>query len=293
MSLPRFARIVLPSLSFKAKKMQREEAHGMNTHFADTLRKLRIDRDLSQRELAEMMYVTRSTVARWENGSRLPDAMMMSRLAECLDVSVGALLAAAEGEEAPNVIMVDDRKVILTGGLPILEEVMPNATVVGFTRPAEAVEYAKGNRVALAFLDIELGKTSGLDLCRELLEINPRTNVVFLTAYAEYSLDAWDTGASGFMVKPITQEGVREQLGRLRYPFSTNANRERVSRSSSAKCNAETKTPPVHTATKEELGALTEGGLEEGKGVRLDLDDLDEAVGGRLSFLNIFNRFKE
>ena len=64
-----------------------------------------------------------------------------------------------------------------------------------------------------------MGKTSVLDLCRTLLEINPRTNVVYLTAYIEYSFDAWSTGASGFMLKPITEEGVREQLKNLRYPF--------------------------------------------------------------------------
>ena len=194
----------------------------MNTLFAETLRKLRTERGLSQRELAKRMYVTRSTIARWENSSRLPDAAMISRVAQCLGVEVGTLLsAAAESDESPNVIMVDDRKIVLSGGLPVLEEVLPNATIVGFTRPSEAVEYSRGSRVALAFLDIELGKTSGLDLCRTLLGINPRTNVVFLTAYAEYSLDAWSTGASGFMVKPITPEGVREQLEYLRYPFST------------------------------------------------------------------------
>ena len=194
----------------------------MNSTFAESLRRLRMDNGLSQRELAERMYVTRSTIARWENGSRLPDASMMSRLAHSLGVDYSTLLSAAAASDAvPNVIMVDDRKVILAGGLPVLEEVLPDATVVGFSRPSEAVEYAKGNRVALAFLDIELGRTSGLDLCRTLLDINPRTNVVFLTAYAEYSLDAWNTGASGFMVKPITPDGVREQLERLRYPFST------------------------------------------------------------------------
>jgi DNA-binding LytR/AlgR family response regulator len=117
--------------------------------------------------------------------------------------------------------MVDDRKLILTGGLPILEEVLPNANVTGFTDAIETIEYAKSNRVALAFLDIELRNTSGLELCRELLKINPRTNVVFLTAYSEYSLDAWSTGASGFMLKPITPEGIREQLKNLRYPFWT------------------------------------------------------------------------
>jgi len=192
----------------------------MSMLFAETLRKLRAESGISQRELAERIYVTRSTVARWENGSRMPDAVMISRLSQCLGVPVGTLLsAAAQSDETPNVILVDDRKIILTGGLPVLEEVLPNATITGFTRPSEAVEYARANRVALAFLDIEMGKTSGFDLCRALLDIYPRTNVVYLTAYSEYSLDAWSTGASGFMLKPITPEGVRAQLGNLRYPF--------------------------------------------------------------------------
>ena len=193
----------------------------MSNRFSETLKMLRVERGLSQRELARQMYVTRSTVARWESGSRLPDASMVARLAQCLGVDGGALFSAtAEDDVSPNVIMVDDRKAILSGGLPVLEEVMPGATVVGFTRATEAVEYARANPIALAFLDIELGRVSGLDLCRELLDINPRTNVVFLTAYAEYSLEAWGTGASGFMVKPITPARVREQLALLRYPIS-------------------------------------------------------------------------
>lgn len=194
----------------------------MNRHFAQTLRRLRVERRLSQEQLAGRVYVTRPTVARWENGSRLPDAAMISRLAQCLGVDVNTLLsAAAESDVSPNVILVDDRKIVLSGALPILEEVLPGAAVTGFTRPSEALEYARANPVALAFLDIELGKVSGLDLCRTLLEINPRTNVVYLTAYVGYSFDAWGTGACGFMLKPITAEGVREQLKKLRYPFWT------------------------------------------------------------------------
>ena len=193
----------------------------MSLLFAETLKKLRTGKGLSQRDLAERMYVTRSTIARWENGSRLPDAAMLSRLSRCLDADVNMLLSATmESDESPNVIMVDDRKIILTGGLPVLEAVMPDATITGFTRPSEAIEYAKAHRVALAFLDIEMGKTSGLDLCRTLLEINPRTNVVYLTAYSDYAMDAWSTGASGFMLKPITPEGIKAQLKSLRYPFS-------------------------------------------------------------------------
>lgn len=192
----------------------------MGHTFSETLKKLRAERGLSQNTLADKMFVTQPTVARWESGIRLPDAMMLARLAEVLGVDVNILLsAAAQSDEHPNVIMVDDRKVILTGGLPILEEALPGATVTGFIDGNEAIEFAKNNRIALAFLDIELRNMTGLDLCKELLKINPRTNVVYLTAYGGYALDAWTTGASGFMVKPITPEGVRKELEHLRYPF--------------------------------------------------------------------------
>ena len=194
--------------------------YRMSKTFAGTLRKLRTEKGLSQQDLANQMYVTRSTIARWENGSRLPNAMMISRLAECLCIDFNTLLNdAVENEEVPNVIIVDDRKIVLSGALPILEQTMPNALIMGFTRPSEAIDYAKSNRIALAFLDIEMGKISGLDLCRTLLKINPRTNVVYLTAYVSYSFDAWSTGACGFMLKPITPEGIQKQLKNLRYPF--------------------------------------------------------------------------
>ncbi len=194
----------------------------MNTQFAETLKKMRNERGLSQIQLGQQMFVSNSTIARWENGSRLPDAAMITRLSQVLNVDVSTLFAAAaNSDECPNVIMVDDNKVIVSGALTVLEEVMPNAIITGFTKPTKAVEYAKANRIALAFLDIEMGNISGLDVCQELLEINPHTNVVYLTAYKEYSFDAWATGACGFMLKPITAQSVKEQLGKLRFPFRT------------------------------------------------------------------------
>jgi transcriptional regulator with XRE-family HTH domain len=196
----------------------------MRSLFAETLKNLRKEKGISQTQLADLMYVNKSTITRWENGSRLPDASMISRLSEALKVNMGSLLAAAvESEESPNIIMVDDSRVLLTDGLSVLEEVIPNATITGFIWPQEALDYAKMNPVALAILDIELGSASGLDLCHSLLEINPRTNVIYLTAYPDYSLDAWDTSACGFMVKPLTPESVLKQLDKLRYPFMRGA----------------------------------------------------------------------
>lgn len=155
----------------------------MSHFFSETIKKLRTDKGFTQQELADKMYVTRATVSGWESGHRLPDAAMISRLAEVLGVDINLLLSAVEqSDECPNVILVDDNKIILSGGLPILQEVMPDASVTGFSKPKKAIEYIKANRVVLAFLDIEMGTVSGLDVCREMLNINPRLNVVYLTA---------------------------------------------------------------------------------------------------------------
>ena len=192
----------------------------MSIHFGETLKKLRTQKGLSQQELADTVFVTRSTVARWESGSRMPDSRMLPLLASSLGVNVDTLLnAEIQASESPVVIWVEDISTILKGGIPVIERTIPGAKVIGFTRPSEAVEYAKTHRVSLAILDVELGSASGLDLCRKLLEINPQTNVIYLTAYVDYSFDAWGTGASGFMLKPLTEESLKEQLGQLRYPI--------------------------------------------------------------------------
>ena len=194
----------------------------MNTLFADSVKKLRTKKGLSQNQLARAMFVNKATISKWESGSRMPSADMIARLAGVLEVDVGTLLStAAESDDSLSIIMVDDDKDILAYSLVILEEVVPNAMIAGFIRPREAVEYAKANRVDLAILDIELGTASGLDLCRTLLTINLCTKVVYLTAYPDYALDAWDTGACGFMVKPLTPESVCRQLKMLRFPLGT------------------------------------------------------------------------
>ncbi|MBE6134036.1 MAG: response regulator [Erysipelotrichaceae bacterium] len=196
----------------------------MKQTFGQALLAARKQKGLSQQEFADLIPVNRSSVANWEADRRLPNATIIAKIAEIFDVDVTELLDAANDiDNHPNVIIVDDNKIILAGGTPIIEQALPNANVIGFTKPSEAMKYAKDNRVALAFLDIELGITNGLDICNSLLEINPRTNVIFLTAYPEYSIKAWNTEASGFMVKPITLEGVKEQLKKLRHPFPTGA----------------------------------------------------------------------
>lgn len=143
---------------------------------ANALRKLRMEKGISQSQLARRLVVDRSTVAHWERGSRLPDAAMILRIADTLGVDANYLLDLEAGiDEPPNVIIVDDSKVILSEGLFVLREVMPDATIEGFRRAQEAIEYAETTQISLAVLDIELGAVSGIALCHKLMEINPRT----------------------------------------------------------------------------------------------------------------------
>ena len=191
----------------------------MGLPFGETLRRLRTAKGLSQQQLAARLHVERTTISNWEANRRIPDMNRLSDLARILDADVSVLLASADGTcEIPNVLLVDDEKIILKEWLSVLREALPRARVSGFTNPSGALSFAEKTPVSIAFVDIELGRYSGLDLCRELLRIRPSTNVIYLTGFKDYAYDAWKTGACGFLVKPLTVSDVRGQLSLLRHP---------------------------------------------------------------------------
>ena len=192
----------------------------MNDSFGEILKRFRTEKNLSQQQLADVLFVERASIANWETGRRIPDAVLLLRISKCLDIDINFLLETIDDNvEEPNIIMVDDESIILKGGMSLIGHLLPNASVTGFTSPTEALSFARSNYVHLAYIDIEMGKLNGLELCRELLKINPRTNVIYLTAYHDYALKAWDTGACGFAVKPLSAEKVRDHLTRLRFPI--------------------------------------------------------------------------
>ena len=192
----------------------------MGTSFADSLKSLRVARGLSQQQLASRLFVDRSTVARWESGDRMPDLAVVPRIALCLDVDAAALLNVLQEGDAPEIIVVDDERIALSGAVAVLESMFPAAAITGFNRPSDALSYAKDHPIAIAFLDIEMRRTSGLDVCHKLLDVCPYANVIFLTAHREYSFDAWNTEACGFLLKPITSDAVHAQLNKLRHPVA-------------------------------------------------------------------------
>ena len=68
----------------------------MNSKFSARLKELRIQRNLKQRELGEIMGCSQVTIARWESGERNPGISDILKLAEFFDVTTDYLLGAKD-----------------------------------------------------------------------------------------------------------------------------------------------------------------------------------------------------
>ena len=188
--------------------------------FANTLKKLRTDKGISQQQLADMMVVSRSAVSMWELGARLPDVSMIIRLSDCLGVDHSELLEIFhESQDECSIIVVEDVPLLLRGNIRMLQEELPDMSIIGFGSGKEALEYARIHTVSIAFLDIELDdRMDGLQLARELAALNGQTNIIFLTSHTEYLQQAAYDHCSGYILKPLNRERIRHELDNLRYP---------------------------------------------------------------------------
>ena len=119
-----------------------------------------------------------------------------------------------------NIIAVDDEKLSLESILASIKKVEPDALVEGFRKVNDAICYCEANPVDIAFLDIEMGEISGVELAKKLKLINPQINIIFSTGYSEYQAEAFKMHCSGYIMKPITKDKVKEELDNLRFPVN-------------------------------------------------------------------------
>jgi len=188
--------------------------------FGNRIKELRESRGITQAQLADRLNVTRSTVANWEAGNRLPDLSMLALLADELDVDTAVFLDELRSEKKQPVIMVvDDMQLLLNGFTRLLRRELPEAEITGFSNVTDAVQFARGKKVAIAFLDIELQGGDGISLARALVRINPRIKIIFLTSHPEYMESALSDHCSGYILKPLTPEKIRHEISHLRFPI--------------------------------------------------------------------------
>lgn len=119
-----------------------------------------------------------------------------------------------------KILALDDEKIALQGLISSIEKAAPDAEVHGFRLANEAIEFMESNPCDVAFLDIEMKGMTGVQLAERLKSINPSINIIFATGFGSYRDSAFDLHASGYLIKPITVEGVQRELSDLRYPIA-------------------------------------------------------------------------
>jgi DNA-binding LytR/AlgR family response regulator len=67
----------------------------------------------------------------------------------------------------------------------------------------------------VAFLDIRMPGLTGLEVAAAAVSASPRTQVVFVTAYDQYAIDAFDKGAVDYLLKPIQPERLMQTVQRV------------------------------------------------------------------------------
>ena len=117
-----------------------------------------------------------------------------------------------------KILLVDDEKLQLTRLEESVRSAVPSADIVTYTNPVLALSENKNTKIDIAFLDIEMPKLNGIQLAKALKNINPKINIVFVTAFDRFALDAMKMHASGFVTKPVNQEKIFEEINGLRYP---------------------------------------------------------------------------
>ncbi|MEP7070226.1 MAG: LytTR family DNA-binding domain-containing protein, partial [Usitatibacter sp.] len=115
---------------------------------------------------------------------------------------------------APTAVIADDEPLLRASLAAALAEAWPELGIVGeASNGQDAVHAVREHRPDFTFLDIEMPLMNGLEAAREMRDL---TQVVFVTAYDRYAIDAFERGAVDYVLKPAAPARLAETVRRLR-----------------------------------------------------------------------------
>lgn len=121
----------------------------------------------------------------------------------------------------PTALLAEDEPLLLAELRQALADLWPELEIVAETTDGAATLAAlKQHAPDVAFLDINMPKASGLDVARVC---PPATSIVFLTAYNQHALDAFDVGAADYLLKPLNRGRLLSAIERLKQRLRTGA----------------------------------------------------------------------
>mgnify|MGYP003620303728 FL=1 len=112
-------------------------------------------------------------------------------------------------------MIVDDESLALSRLKRLLNE-NGIEDITAFDNPIEALKEITKTKFDAVFLDISMPNITGLELADSIIQLEPKTFIIFQTAYSEFALEAYKNGGMGYLVKPIESNDIKNILKKIR-----------------------------------------------------------------------------
>ncbi len=114
-----------------------------------------------------------------------------------------------------KIIVIEDEKIAADYLVALIMKVDPNAEIVSIINSVKTgIKYFQENPIPdLIFSDIQLGDGLSFEIFRS---VNVLTPIIFCTAYDDYAINAFETNGIAYIVKPLTQEAIRDAINKYK-----------------------------------------------------------------------------
>src|SRR5437868_1517185 len=125
---------------------------------------------------------------------------------------------------SPTLLIADDEPLLARLMHAELTALWRQARIVAMVHDGvAALEAARQHQPDVCFLDIRMPGISGMEVARELLDLDRPPLVVFVTAYDQFALEAFEREAVDYVLKPIQRERLDATVGRLKTRLAEHA----------------------------------------------------------------------
>lgn len=112
-------------------------------------------------------------------------------------------------------VLVDDERPALRE-IEFLLKKYPYVSVIGmYTNPQTAIEEIGRLKPHAVFLDINMPQLKGIDAASKIMEASPDTDIIFVTAFDHYAVEAFELHALDYILKPVNPDRLRKSVERL------------------------------------------------------------------------------
>ncbi len=114
----------------------------------------------------------------------------------------------------PTAIIAEDEKLMRERLRDALARLWPELIIVGLAENgSQAASLIATHKPQIAFLDIRMPGKTGLEVAAEL---DDSTHIVFVTAYDEFAVNAFENGAADYLLKPVEDDRLTATIARLK-----------------------------------------------------------------------------